>query len=225
MNLSDLANLIAKERGLQEDLVFVEYLKGQILTLNSTIIKQQFDKNGILFPQLIQTINCVSVIKVKSNTCGLGIDNEFVIRTKNKVPKPISLKKNAPFISVFNNVISKNRTTIPYLSPEELEFVKYRSFTSKSVYHTYEDDYIYVINALEKGYNLTDVGVSNIWDNPLEAKNFARQEKQNGCNCNCEDCDNEESNCFDDNDDYVLDNVVEGMILSSLYSRTNDKNN
>lgn len=222
MTVSSLANLIAIRQGKQEDLVYLEYLKDQILSFNSTVIKQQFDKNGELFPQLIQTIKCVSVIKIPSNICGLAISNDFVLRTKHKLPKPILLKKSTPFISVFNTIVSKNRIGIPYLNPKELEFVADRPFTSKLVYYTYEDDYIYIINALEANYDINNISISNIWDNPIDARNFANSEKNDGCNCNCEDCDNEESSCFDDNDDYVLDNVIQGLILSFF---SNDKDN
>lgn len=213
MLLSDLANFIAKKQGISEDLIAVDLLKHQILAYNAVVIKQQHGKDGFTAESLAQTIKCVSVNKVNVAACGLGIDGQFVLRTKSKLPKPLLLKKRVPFISVYNSITSSNRVNIDYISPEELEFIKDRRFSKNNLFYTYENDYIYLINFLEKGISPDNISVRSVWDNPLEVKQFAESEKITGCNGLCEECSNEESSCFQ-NDDYNIASAIEGLILS-----------
>jgi hypothetical protein len=222
MLLSETALLIAKTKGI-EDLAFIDLLKSQIVSYDATIRKQQSEK-GVNISSLEQTIKCVELVKVNSASCGLGIDNDLVLRTKNQVPKPLLLKSKNPFKSVYNSVISKNRVTIDYLDTEQLEFIDVRRFTSTNVFYAYENDYIYIINALEKGFDLKSISVRSSWDNPLQVRTFAKNESLES-NCKCDDCSNEESVCFQD-DDYIISNVVEGLLLSYfLGGKNNDNNN
>ncbi len=220
MLLSETALFIAKLKGKEDDSAFIDLLKSQIISYDAIIRRQQHDK-GINLSSLEQTIKCVELIKVNSASCGLGVENDLVLRTKERLPKPIILKSNTPFKSVYNSVTSKNRITIDYLTPEELEFIDVRRFTSGSVFHIYENDYLYIVNALEKGYDLESVSIRALWDNPLEVRTFAKSELLKEC-CKCDGCENEESNCFL-NDDYVISNVVEGLLLSFFMG--NDNNN
>lgn len=222
MLLSETALFIAKLKGKENDLAFIDLLKSQIIAYDATIRRQQYDK-GANLSSLEQTIKCVELIKVNSASCGLGVENDLVLRTKERLPKPLLLKSNSPFKSVYNSVTSKNRITIDYLSPEQLEFIDVRRFTSGNVFHTYENDYGYIVNALEKGYDLESVSFRALWDNPLEVRTFAKAELLKDC-CNCDGCENEESNCFL-NDDYVISNVVEGLLLSYFMGKSNDNDN
>ncbi len=219
MLLSEAALFIAKTKGI-EDLALIDLFKSQIISYDAAIRKQQIDK-GVNSSSLEQTIKCIELIKVNSASCGLGIENDLVLRTRNPVPKPLLLKSKNPFKSVYNSVISKNRITIDYLDTEQLEFIDVRRFTNANVFYTYENDYIYIINALEKGFDLESVSVRSSWDNPLEVRTFAKNEVLEG-NCKCNDCTNEESTCFQD-DDYIISNVVEGLLIS--YFLGNDNNN
>lgn len=220
MLLSETALLIAKFKGI-EDLAFIDLLKSQIISYDATIRKQQYEK-GINLSSLEQTIKCVELVKVNSASCGLGIENDLVLRTKDKLPKPIILKSNTPFKSVYNSVTSKNRITIDYLIPEQLEFIDVRRFTNNNIFHTYENDYIYIANALEAGYDLGSISVRALWDNPLEVRTFAKNEALKDC-CKCDSCENEESNCFL-NDDYIISNVVEGLLLSYFLGKDDNNN-
>jgi len=219
MLLSEAALFIAKTKGI-EDLALIDLFKSQIISYDAAIRKQQIDK-GVNSSSLEQTIKCIELIKVNSASCGLGIENDLVLRTRNTVPKPLLLKSKNPFKSVYNSVISKNRITIDYLDTEQLEFIDVRRFTNTNVFYTYENDYIYIINALEKGFDLESISVRSSWDNPLEVRTFAKNEVLEG-NCKCNDCTNEESTCFQD-DDYIISNVVEGLLIS--YFLGNDNNN
>jgi len=219
MLLSEAALFIAKTKGI-EDLALIDLFKSQIISYDAAIRKQQIDK-GVNSSSLEQTIKCIELIKVNSASCGLGIENDLVLRTRNTVPKPLLLKSKNLFKSVYNSVTSKNRITIDYLDTEQLEFIDVRRFTNTNVFYTYENDYIYIINALEKGFDLESVSVRSSWDNPLEVRTFAKNEVLEG-NCKCNDCTNEESTCFQD-DDYIISNVVEGLLIS--YFLGNDNNN
>lgn len=219
MLLSEATLFIAKTKGI-EDLALIDLFKSQIISYDAAIRKQQIDK-GVNSSSLEQTIKCIELIKVNSASCGLGIENDLVLRTRNPVPKPLLLKSKNPFKSVYNSVTSKNRITIDYLDTEQLEFIDVRRFTNANVFYTYENDYIYIINALEKGFDLESISVRSSWDNPLELRTFAKNEALEG-NCKCNDCTNEESTCFQD-DDYIISNVVEGLLIS--YFLGNDNNN
>lgn len=204
MTVGEIAKIKATQQGRENDLVYQELLKNQIISLNSVLIKQSYEKTGFLNQTWIQTVKCIPLKLV----CDSDLP-EQTLRTIDKVPKPLQLKRD-PFIAVYNNIVSKNRVQLSYLTPEQLPGIIYRRFTSQSLYYTWENDYIYIIGSklLEK------ISVRAIFDNPFTLSQFAKTQ--------CADCeDNEESNCFD-NDDLVITEYISGVILSSFMNEKSD---
>lgn len=220
VSIDSIVNTLLLPRGKESDLLFREITKQQVLSLLAVLVRRQVNKTKIYPPSLIQTVKCVSLKKVPSNLCS-DLNNGFVLET-DKLPRPLVLDKNQPFISVSTSYRDAKRINISYIAPEQLEFLKYRKFTSKIVHYTYENNRIVIINNLD----LKDISIRNLWDNPSEVVTFSRQQAV-ACNCcesiDDEECDdNQESDCYKDGTFYI-DNTFAGLILSMYDGNNNNK--
>lgn len=219
MNFEQLVSAVLKPYNKENDLIFREITRNQIISLYSRFIIQDYNKSNLYKESLIQTIKCVSLKKVSANNCQ-GSKDGLILET-NVLPKPIMIKRDLPFLNVSTNLKNKKRLNISYISVEQLEFIQYRKFTANLVYYTYEDSKIRIINNLD----LENIAIRSIFYNPIEAKKFSKEEAVI-CNC-CESIDspcadeNMEPDCFG-NDDFIMDSELASLILSTYNSINND---
>lgn len=199
---------IAKKLGKEDDYGTKEIIKFDILAAFATLIKREYDKTGIYNMSLVKTLKCVPLIKVDVNHCGEEVIEGMVLRSKNKLPKPLIVKDGTLFISITTPIIGAKRRTITVIAPEEVEDIKYKRFTSKQVYATSENDYLYIYGNVA----LPSVSVRLLPDNPFDVDEFlSTNANEKECACECGDCENceedenceeeEEDNCFSDSND------------------------
>lgn len=219
VSIDSVVNTLLLPKGKESDLLFREITTQQVLSLYAVLLRRQIGKTKIYPPSLIQTVKCVSLKKVPSNLCS-DLNNGFVLST-DELPRPLNLDKNQPFISVSTSYRDTKRINISYTAPEQLEFLKYKRFTSNLIHYTYENNKISIINNLD----LKDISIRNLWDNPLEVVKFS---KEQAVTCGCcesiddEDCDdNQESDCYKDGTFYI-DNTFAGLILSMYDDKYKD---
>lgn len=223
--LTGLTNLIAISQGKQQDLLYLNLLREQILAVNATLIEQKITRDKFISPNFIQTIKCVKLKTVPAEECSIDLPFEKVLRTVNKVPRNITWKRKTPFLSIYNSMIGNMRTEIPFANVDTFEFNRFRRFTNKNVNYLYDSDYVYVVNAIENDYPLEEVSIRLIANDPIELKNFASNEIKDDCECaDCKECANLDSSCFNDTGDYKLDNILLPSILS-FFSNGNNNNN
>lgn len=192
------AESLAKQLGKENDYEFIETLKVDIIAARAVSIENKWKKDKTIDDSIISTINCVTFEKVKNNKC---LDaTGYVLRSKFKVPKPLSLGGGLGFISLSNSSIGFNRKTIDFISSEELSFMKYRKFGGSDIVAIYEDERIYItgtkINHLD-----TFVGtIRGVFLDPRQFKKLAIDYKgEPQCSeCDtCNDCNSNEENCLD----------------------------
>lgn len=214
MKLTELAESIAIKYN-RNDYEFKEMLKSDIISARATIIKREFEKTNIFNSVLIQTLDCVSLIKVNSVQCSVNVNSDTILRSKNKLPKPLLLKDSTLFISVTTPFLNKKRINLTVIKPEEVEFITYRRFTNNECYVTYENDYLYIHNHKD----LPFITIRDVFANPLEVKAFKELSKEDS-NCKCDTCNESEDLCFED-DDLIIDETLSEGIKSFIYNELN----
>lgn len=141
--------------------------------------------------QLLQRIQ-VELIKVdKADSCFIDIGCT-IRRTKNKVPKPIRWKTDAPFIYV-GQLVGNNSFT--YTDLEELRYAAKNKFTSKVGRYYYINDYIYVVNQDK----LKWIDIHSQFDDPDQIINL---------------CDN--NACYNDDMEFPVTNDILHVIIREI---------
>lgn len=202
ITLQGLAELILKPLGLDTDAHEVEVIKQRVLAYRQRLIQQDFSRNLRPAPQLIQAFD-VSLTEVQEDNDRFSITDIL--------PKPIILNKNGtPFVSVHTSYKGRAKSPLHYVSPEEVPYIKYRKFTKKGNYYTFENDRIEVFS------ETPSIRVRAIWDSPIHVLHFAQQEtfKLN--------CSNEiiSSPCTED-DDVLLEETMAAAVLTFFNPNAN----
>jgi hypothetical protein len=170
-----------------------KYLRNDLNNLQKTI------DNSIL-----QTL-CLELEEVSINQCNIEYDCGTIMRTKQKVPKPLELHLK----SAITNVKPTNRTAVPfnYVNKERAIWSKHSSF-GQAIYAFLDDDqYVYLVSESKSVKLIECVSVSGIFEDPLELRQY-----KNCCGCEIPKV------CFNDlTTDYPLqahhvDNISEEII-------------
>lgn len=108
----------------------------------ATFIRQDIERNGI--NQQLKVRYSTTLTKVdKADTCIVNLDC-IILRTTNKVPKPVRFKGAAPFTFVG----SPDGSIVFMHSPSEsLKYLASIRFLQGSIVYHYSNEYIYVYNA------------------------------------------------------------------------------
>lgn len=194
VTLQSLAETILRPYGLETDMFEVEATKIKILGFRQVLIQQDYSSNRRIAQQLVQAFD-VKLMRVEEDK-----DKFYVSEI---LPKPIILSRKMPFISVHTTLKGRQKRPLGYLEPERIPYIEYGRFTSGANYFTYENNRIQVYS------DTPAIRVRAIWDNPVEAMFFARNE---AFKLSCSE-DTIESNCVE-NDDLVLEETMAGRILT-----------
>lgn len=203
VTLQSLAETILKPYGLETDMFEVETTKIKILGFRQVLIQQDYSSNRRIAQQLVQAFN-VELKEVEEDK-----DKFYVSEI---LPKPIILSTDMTFISVHTTLQGRQKRPLGYLKPERVPYIDYGTFTKKANYFTYENNRIIVYS------DTPAVRVRAIWDNPIEAMFFARNEAYKLA---CSE-DTIESNCVE-NDDLVLEETMAGRILTFFNPNANKR--
>lgn len=163
------------------DLKRAKYLRNDLNNLQKTIDDS-----------ITQTL-CLELEEVSINECDqFEYDCGTIIRTKNKIPKPIELHLKSAIV----NVKPTNRLSVPFsfISKEKALFSKHSPF-NKGIYAFLDNDmHIYLVSELDTVKLIDCITVKGIFENPVSLQNY------NTC-CGCET----KQSCYDElTTDYPL---------------------
>lgn len=189
MTLGVLRDMIAHEWGNGNDYTLQKRIEYAIIAARATIIQRRYDSTKIFPQSLIARVKTTRLIQVNETECCKGCSGSLALRTKDKVPKPIIVKDDSYFIYVGS---TSQRKAFSYVPFTDVEFIKEREFSSREIFYSYMDNYIYIINA----NSLKDISIRYVPENPLDLLNFG--------DCDCDDCP-------DPDDYYIEESLVEGI--------------
>lgn len=184
--LESLAERIAITSGI-EDGIAVEALRQSILGYRQLLISQNWERTRTFRQQHIITLEDLKLEKAE--------EGNNVYYSSSPLPKPLLVNRREYFISVFNTR-TVNRIEYGYVTPEDLENLAYRRFTSNAPFYTVENDVLKLFNGT------AEVSIRDVWEDPLSLLEFSKK-----CNCVV-------SNAFFDGDDLVIEKSMEAKILS-----------
>lgn len=154
-SLNEIAYSYAESVGKSDDIALVRRIKFSIKYYRALFIRQDFEKNPLsrdLLQRYVDTL--IKVDEADSDCVIVGCE---ILRTKNKIPKPVRLKG-----SLFYRIgaVPLNEPAWKEVDLGELKYQRYNKFTSKAVFWYYINDYIYVITDKKFKYiSITGVGL------------------------------------------------------------------
>lgn len=169
---------------------------------------------------ILQTL-CLELEEVSANECGLDLECETIMRTKQPLPKLLELHLKPSIISVKPtnklsvpfNFITKERAVYSSNSPFKNSIFAFLD-TDNHIYLTSQQDFVKLIDCIT---------ITAIFEDPLELQNYT----------NCCGCTPETSPCFNYEDSkypiqpHHIDNIREEIVRSLIRTLQipEDKNN
>lgn len=159
MTLNQIAERIAYSLNEPLNFVLKENIKFSVIAYRALFIRRDAVVNG-LSDEFLQSYNSPLIKVDKGDNCyyELGCD---VLRTENKVPKPLRLKTDV----VFKFVGTPTGKPFSYSEFEEVGFRCYNKYTGNEIVYSYINGYIYIYNASK----LKFVRIQQILADPRQA--------------------------------------------------------
>jgi hypothetical protein len=157
---------------------------------------------------ILQTL-CLELEEVNVNECGLDLDCETIVRTKQKLPKLLELHLKSAIISIK----PAGRLNLPFsfVTKERAVFSKHSPFKNNIFAFLDNDNHIYLVSESESVKLIECITVTGIFDNPLDLENYT-----NCCGCKnkpkCFDFDNTEYPIQSHHIDAIREEIVQMLI-------------
>ena len=138
----------------------------KIDTTRAFLIRQDQSKGRSLSDNIMQTISCVNVIEVSASECCNVTSDCTILRTKNKIPRPLELHQKDLITRVSgSNIQAGSWNQIPYA---KLQFSGISKWTKESTKWFLKDNYIYIINPP----NINKISISGVFEKPSDLGNY-----------------------------------------------------
>tara|TARA_R110000796_G_scaffold105289_5_gene215290 strand:- start:9835 stop:10482 length:648 start_codon:yes stop_codon:yes gene_type:complete len=146
-SLNSISESIAIRLKEQLNTPFIESIKNDIIEYRATFIRQDLDRNPLSYGDYILPIVEELELVNQSEAPGLAT-NSYILRSKNKIAKPLRLKNNGR--SNFKSISTVDRNKLlSYINLEEFKYHKELPFQDNAIYYTYLNGYLYVLNTLK----------------------------------------------------------------------------
>lgn len=147
---------------LSQEQVEFSYINGRAF-----LIRQDQNKGRSLSDNVTQTLPCVEFISVDASECCDTSTECTVMRSKNKIPRPIELHQRDLITRVSGNDIMG--TSFPFMPYARFTRAGVSKWTKNNPKSTIKNGYIYIINpplAFSKG------SVSGVFEDPREVGQY-----------------------------------------------------
>lgn len=141
--LNEISEIIAHALGKQFDYVLRESIKYSVLWHREELLRRDLDRNGLSPFDYLQTF-CFTLEDVDSGECNLKSGN-IIRKSINKIPRPVRMKSNGRSNFMFVGTGDKSKT-FTFASLHELPYLTSLAFNSNTIYYTYKDEHIYILN-------------------------------------------------------------------------------
>lgn len=185
-------------------------------------ISNEYNKPGrTIDSDIEQDLGCVELVLASPyECCDIDLDDQCkVLRTKEKIPKPLNLNIGLAITRVAPvNKILTNKNVFSFVPYNTIDVQTSNKYTGRSTYSFYLNGYVYIITSQNWVKLLKYINIRGVFEDPEEVKNF-------------NNCDG--SSCYDDNSAYpmpgkyiayIRDYVIEGL-LRSLSIPKDEQNN
>lgn len=167
-------------------------LSNEYITYLYNIKRANYIRQDLNNPQktpdlsIIQTF-CLELELVSANECGVNLDCDKILRSKQKLPKSLDLHLKSAII----NVKPTNKISVPFnfTTKQKATYSKFSKFKNAIFSFLDNDGYVYLLSENTTHKLIDCVSVTGIFEDPLELANYK----------NCCGCDNSivVNNCYD----------------------------
>ena len=159
---------------------------------------------------ITQTL-CLELEEVSVLQCGIDLDCETIVRTKQPIPKPLELHLKSAITSV--RPVKRISPSFNFINKEKAIFSKYSPFKNGIYAFLDNDMHIYLLSELDTIKLIDCITITGIFEDPLDLLNYLN------C-CGCE----EPIKCFDlDESDYPLQphyiDLIKNEIINELINK------
>lgn len=142
--LNGIAENIAFALGQQFNDTLLEGIKDSIIDYRATFIRQDLERNQLSYTDYLQSF-CIELEQVNKSECPGVALNEWILKSKEPVPKPLRLKNNGRVN--FKYVGSVDRTKVlTFESGHGVNYMDYLPLQGSTIYYTVRNGYLYVLN-------------------------------------------------------------------------------
>ena len=162
MTLRETAEYIAARLDKPNDFVLIQQLEYSIKIWRALLIRRDAEVNqeSSLYLQGME-FDLIKVDQLDPCSAVVGCP---VLRSKNRIPKPVRLKDGRLFKFVGEAGIGTRKKIFSYVEPENLEYTKHNKFTANVIRYSYYNGYVYVFNNLL----YRKINIEFVFENPEE---------------------------------------------------------
>ena len=162
-----LSTIQGTGRYSDDSLLSQEQVEFSVINNRSFLIRQDQNKGRSLSDNVTQTLPCVDFIEVDASECCTTQTDCTVLRSKNKIPRPIELYQKDLITRISgNDIMGTSFAFMPYARFTRAGISKWTKNTAKA---TLKNGYIYIINppfAFSKG------SISGVFEDPREVGQY-----------------------------------------------------
>lgn len=145
--LNSIAEDIAYSLGEQFNMTLRESIKNSIIDYRALFIRQDLENNNLSYTDYLQSF-CIALEKVDKSECTGIVTNERVLRSVEKLPKPLRLKNNGRVS--FKYVGSVDRSiSLTFETGFGMQFMGFLDFQEEVIYYTVINGHLVVLNNLK----------------------------------------------------------------------------
>lgn len=160
------ADIISSIRGTtrisDDEALDNELIEYWVINTRHKLIREDLNKGRTLSENITQVLPCIPTIAVDSSECCGTTTDCSIIRTTNRIPKPIELSNKDLITRVAgSDISSKGFSIIPYSRVQWSGSSRWTKNTKKAFYH---NGYIYLMNS-----SVIPLSISLVAEDPREA--------------------------------------------------------
>lgn len=145
--LNNIAENIAFALNEQFNHTFKESVKDAIIDYRALLIRQDLERNSISYTDYLQSY-CIELETVDKSECPCLAVGQYVLKSKQKIAKPIRQKNNGRSNFKFVGSVDRSKS-FSFSTMHELNFLSALPYQENVVYYTYLNGYLYVLNNIK----------------------------------------------------------------------------
>lgn len=145
--LNGIAENIAYSFGEQFNETFKQSIKDSVVNYRALLIRQDLERNPMSYTDYLQSF-CVALEQVSKSECSALDLPQRVLKSIQKVPKPVRLKNNGRANFKYVGSVERSATFV-FATGHEIQYMQYLPFQDDIIYYTYRNEYLYILNNLK----------------------------------------------------------------------------
>lgn len=162
----DLLEIVRAGSVSKSETISIRQIESWIASYRALLIKQAYEKSYYTSPQLIQSLNCISLNQVdKAECCDIGITSCTVLKSAVVMPKVTRSNTGGDLITFVGAIDGK---PFQLLSEQRAYWYQWRPWVFNDTYAYLKNNYMYIINnpGLEK------FTLRAVFEDPMDIVNY-----------------------------------------------------